>query len=568
VKKKKTLFLLGMACFAVVLTAFLPKILSSDMALNFVLGQLQQRYGVQLRIENFAIGWRQGFVCSAVDYEDVERGLELRIEQIRGSQGLLALLVAANNLGTIRLQHPVLMLARQKPQREKRTEQVVVDQAKAPFWEDVLLSLAFDNGRLLLRQGPSVAAAPAGVFSGTASLSSGTIHYALQWLSDEEKGKKEEKSKNGKRGKVGVQGFVNLPARNFQVLDTLVARIQLQLSSFQIAPWLSLIVPETTLPQGRGVLDGELTIQGTGRENLDVVGKLQGKDLHLTGGILGSDQPWLEKISFVVDGRVREGEGLQLTKFSLKSDLGSLAASGSYGPYDGALNGAGSLRLPVLLARFPHLFSFSKPLALTEGTMAISAKLSREGEQHRLTLEGTSDPLSFVLTVGTKTAAAGEQEKSYNGVLRLDLSRLAELSRDLQQRAGERSMAGKLHFSAAGFLAKDQLVFRDFDLRAKDLKLDLDGRRIEVDDLVVQPRRLLTEDAAPVALRSLLVTRDKKTLREQGYGLTTYGWKQQRLVLRDMKIRSSIGEKDIDVLRLVNVQGLEDVFDSLSKGGK
>lgn len=652
-KKKNIIICAGLGILFLVLLAFLPNLLSSDRALRLILEQINGSGGTHLQIGDCTIGWSQGLVCADVDYLDNGRGLHVRARQVSGSQGLLALLVASENLGSIHVQDPVVIfghkfseknsLSATEEREKKQQESAAAKDGAIPFWDGLIVSVSFDGGRLQREEGSAVAVMPVGVFSGTASMASGTVQYGLKWF-----------AKTGK-GKLAAQGFVNLPARRLNFMDTLVARMRLQVSSFQFGPWLSLAVRATGVPQGMGEIDGDFTINGAGSTNLDIVGHLTGKDLQFSGGILGPDHPKVDRIALSLDGSLKEREGLQLTQFVLESDLGRMTASGSYGSEDGEVRITGLLRLPLLFSRLPHVLMLSDSLVLDKGSVQFSSVLKREGNQqnlavdavfagiegryrtrlfswgklvplsiqarlatldrgegHRLDLEvespgslqstevedkvttsrfrlhgrfflpsdgqqsfrvkgwqldGAAESGSFTLTVGDSPGQKMTGPGGYSCTIRLDLNRLNKPLEDLQILSPETTMSGDMHLTAAGFLAENQLVLREFDLRVQQLELNQGRSESRIQNLIVQPRRSLAADGAPVALRGLLVVKNIKDLQSQGFGLTSFDWNRGQLVLRDMRIHSDVGKKNVDELVVGNVQDVLQLLQSLSRSG-
>ena len=406
VKKKITIVLVSTGVLLLGLFALLPTLLSSDRVLGTVLSRINAQSGTSsLKIANCDIGWLQGPVCSDVDYSDTERGLQLKIEQIRGSQGLLALLAAPKNFGTVLVREPVVIISNQmanpppspdtapttapdteqKKIQKKPSPALTSDQTEPPFWDALVVSLVVEEGKVLVQEGASASSGADGFFFGTSSLAAGTVKYSLQWLAA------------GGNGKLLANGFINLPARRFNILETLVARMELQISDLQIAPLLAIAARGTEVPRGSGLLNGELTITGAGTDNLDIVGSLDCADLELSGGFLGADHPRFQKISLGIDGSKKGRDDWRITRFDLKGDLGRVSALGEYGRKRGRIGLTGSIHLPVLFTQFPHLFHVQKGASLTRGELKISAELSRQGDRQQLSAGGAVDVLQGVL---------------------------------------------------------------------------------------------------------------------------------------------------------------------------
>lgn len=432
-KKKIAIVLVGTGIIFLGLFALLPTLLSSDRVLGTVLSRINAQSGTsRLKIANCDIGWLQGPVCSDVDYSDTERGLQLKIEQMRCSQGLLALLAAPKNFGTIWVREPVVTIGNQtadtssspgtaptaapdteqKETQKKSLPAVSHDDTEPPFWDALVVSLVVEEGKVIVHEGESASSDTEVFFSGTSSLAVGTVKYSLQWLAA------------GGNGKLLANGFVNLPARRFNILETLVARMELEVSDLQIAPLLAIAARWTEVPRGSGLLNGELTITGAGTDNLDIVGSFDCTDLELSGGFLGADHPQFQKMSLGIDGSKKGRDDWRITRFDLEGDPGKVSVCGEYGRKRGRVGLTGSIHLPVLFTQFPHLFHVQQGASLTRGELKISAELSRQGDRQQLSADGAVDVLQgmlnnqpFTLQQPLSLAFAGEQD---GGTLRVE----------------------------------------------------------------------------------------------------------------------------------------------------
>lgn len=438
VKKKITIVLVSTGILLLGLFALLPTLLSSDRVLATVLSRINAQSGASsLKIANCDIGWLQGLVCSDVDYLDPERGLELKIDQVRGSQGLLALLAAPKNLGTLRVRQPVVTITNQaadtplspgtassptsdteqKETKKSRSTAPTPDQTAPPFWDALVVSLVVEEGRVIILGQGDASSGEGGIFSGTSALAAGTVKYSLQWLAA------------GDNGKLLANGFVNLPARRFNILETLVARIELQISDLQLAPLLAIAARQTEVPNGSGLLNGELTITGGGTDNLDIVGNLDCTDLELSGGFLGADHPRFQKLSLGIDGSKKGRDDWRIARFDLEGDPGRISALGEYGRKRGRVGITGSIHLPVLFTRLPHIFHVQQGASLARGELKISAELSRQGSQQYFTadaavavLQGVLNKQPFTLQQPLTLTLAGEQAGGMLRVKQLDLT--------------------------------------------------------------------------------------------------------------------------------------------------
>ncbi len=515
VKKKITIVLVSTGILLLGLLAFLPTLLSSQRVLDTVLARINaQSAPASLKIADCAIGWLQGLVCSDVDYVDTERGLELKIDQVRGSQGLLALLAAPKNLGTIRVRQPVVIIGNQKAdassspattptvapdtaqkkRQKKALPAATPDETKPPFWDALVVSLVVEKGRVIVKGQEDSSSGADGIFSVTSSLVAGTVKYSLQWLAA------------GGNGTLLAGGFINLPARRSNILDTLVARMELKISDLQLAPLLSIAARRTEVPRGSGLLNGELTITGAGTDNLDIVGSLDCTDLELSGGFLGADHPRFQKISLAIDGSKKGRDDWRIARFDLEGDPGRVSMNGEYGRNSGRVGLTGLLRLPVLFTQLPHIFHGRQEASLTRGELKISAELSRQGDRQQLSADGAVDVLQGVLN---------NQPFSWEQPLTLTFAG--------EQTAGTMKIK-QLDFTTSFLKAEGKGTRTDFSMQAE---ADLEKASLELGKLFTLPW---------TGKGKLELQATSRLIKESRYGVDLQAKSSNLVLLKDGKV--------------------------------
>ena len=108
--KIKNLFIAGGVLLLVAVVGLFPVFLSSGWIQDLFLTRVNNRIPGTISLESCSIGWQQELQCKSVSYHDEQKGIHVDIPKLSGSQGLLALVVAPMNLGTISLHDPVLVL--------------------------------------------------------------------------------------------------------------------------------------------------------------------------------------------------------------------------------------------------------------------------------------------------------------------------------------------------------------------------------------------------------------------------------------------------------------------------
>ncbi|HHL33618.1 MAG TPA: hypothetical protein ENJ30_04570, partial [Desulfobulbaceae bacterium] len=394
---------LGLAFCLLVL--FLPALLSSRFVLDKVLSRVNTRPAASLQIKDFNIGWRKGLRIDSLTYLDSARGLQVSVDQVLGDRGLLALLAAPKKLGTIRVLNPVCdLLQRSKvvseshpasikkststgishtgPQKTSPDKQLV-DQS-APPWEDVAVRIIVEGGRIIVRDNTGKNDVPEGTIALTSSLSDGTVNYTVKW-------------QGGAQGELAADGYLNLPAQQESFLETLVAKTHLTFKRFQLAPILALAARGGKVPTGKGLLDGEITLNGAGLDKLDVLGELSCTGLALSGGILGPDRPKVDRIAVQIDGGKKNATNWYLSKFSLDGDPGQVNGSGRYGARDATARIKGVLQLPFFFTQLPHLFKLQDGVVVTSGKLSFDAGLARKDEERQVHMQAAARQVAGLL---------------------------------------------------------------------------------------------------------------------------------------------------------------------------
>jgi len=409
VKKKGIVLLLAVVLLLVVAVLSLPLVLSSSTVLQMVLDRVNARSSSVLRITTCSIGWKQGLECRDIRFSDPAAGLAVTIPRLTGSQGLLALVAAPKNLGELTVHEPQVVLTEGKPGKQgqdKAGKTGVATSAPSapagqktgpsapgkPFWEDLQCRLLIRGGSVTSRlhlQPPRVIAR---ALQFTSGLADGSIAYTLG-LQD-----------GTGKGRVAATGFINLPVRPEGLLEVLVSMVDLQITGFQIQDLLAFAAGrDASLPRGRGLLSGNVSLKTAGLANLTVKGDLELRDLRLHDGFLQSDRPAFSRVDLLLDAERREGRGWNLKSLALNSDGGAIKARGTFGPVERRVSLSGQLELPVLAGQLPGLMRMRKGVTLKSGVLDFSLDLEDRDEKVHLAagsrleqLAGTYEGRSFV----------------------------------------------------------------------------------------------------------------------------------------------------------------------------
>ena len=395
--KKRNLFFAGVVLLLIVLVGLLPVILSSGRVQDFLVSRVNSDIPGALSVGKCSIGWQQGLQCNRLVYDDATHGIHVTILKVSSSQGLLALIVAPMNLGTVSVDEPVLVLPGSPPAVEQSpviaknntppvsspaaTEKLSPAKESVPFWDRMIVKLLVNEAVVKLASGKAPAEILVRNGSLDASLASGTVHFELDL-----------ESADGE-GTATADGFINLPTRKGALLDTLVTEINLQVMDVQVEPFLALLPDREIFPKATAELSSELLIKATGIHTIQVSGTSMLRNVALAGGFLGEDQPRFKQVALDLEVK-RDGVSWQSPTMLLSSDVGTLALAGSYEGQNFLVTGKGRLELPILFDQFPHLFKVKPDTSLQNGGLDFTVSLEKDQQQLDVTTDMVVEKLA------------------------------------------------------------------------------------------------------------------------------------------------------------------------------
>ena len=403
--KKRNLFIAGGVLLVIVLVSLLPVFLSSGWIQHLILGRVNSQIPGTLSLGSCSIGWQQGLQCRHVSYDDAKQGVYVDVPTLSGTQGLLALIVAPANLGTVSVDNSVLVLPGFSPAVQKKSPAVAEQNNPpvntrngkgksvaatasdtAPFWDS--MNVKFLASRTVVKLAHGKAPAETFIRNGSldARLATGSVHFELGLESGEGE------------GTATASGFVNLPARKGSLLDTLVTEINLQVIDLQVEHFLALAPNKANFPRGRGELSSKLLINATGTNNLQVSGTNILRNVKLAGGFLGEDQPGFKQVNLDLDVQRDAGKGWQLSALQLASDFGTVELAGNSDGRNFMVNGKGRLDLPVLFGQLPHLLKVQPDTRLEDGSMEVSINLVQDQQRLDVVADAVVENISGMQT--------------------------------------------------------------------------------------------------------------------------------------------------------------------------
>jgi hypothetical protein len=381
---KKKRYVLGVL-LAVVLTViiFLPLILSSDTVLRLVVSRINSTVPGRLSIQSWLIDWQQGVLCQDIVYTDERKGLRITIPRLTSTQGLLELIFAPRNLGLVGVDSPVVEFYGSVPAGKgaPKSEASTSSSGDTAAWDRLVLQFQVRDG--LVKTGLSDAKGELGLkgINLHANLANGVIDFSLKFQA------------LGEQGVVEAKGSLNLPARSRDLLETLIVSADVTVDNYQFRDVLSFLAPRSNLPVGEGILNADFRLRVVGIEELTLSGTAGMTDVRLSGGVLGEDTPAFQEISLSLEETEWSGRYWAVKQLSLESDAGTMYFSGEQKNNRLQFKSRGTLQIPVLFDRFPHLLRVQEATLIESGSLDFTADLSLDGPQGKLDVKARTENL-------------------------------------------------------------------------------------------------------------------------------------------------------------------------------
>ena len=376
----------GILSILMILIGVLPFFLSSAWFLDKCVRQINRQVPGTLSLSACTVGWRQGLQCGRIIYDDVDQGIHAVLPSLKSNRGLLALLAAPTNLGTISLDHPVLTLSaaagaaadQATPPYEGNTHEGHSSQTDKPVKgataQNAISFREKITARLLVHKAvisivPNRNSAEVFLRKGDiqASLRNGSVRVKMAFASDSEK------------GTITAAGFINLPAHGGAILDSLITEIKVHAADVRIDPLFSLLPNNEKFPVVRGRLSSELLVKATGIDTLQVSGTGMLDGLEVSGDFAGEHQAAaLKRIDCAVALRNDTDGGWKLSELRLSSDSGMVELTGTFRDDLFMLNAAGRIDVAIFSERLPPLLAVRPDISLRSGDVDFMLDLHRD----------------------------------------------------------------------------------------------------------------------------------------------------------------------------------------------
>jgi len=385
-------FALGLLFVIFIVLLFLPQLSSTSWVSGKIKQTINENIPGELEYTQLTISWLNGLQIDKLVYDDKEGGSHLTIEEISTSRGLLSLATNYKDVGVINVRKPQAVLSMNQKatdvanadqstaakQNKKQPEANITKKEVSPKSESTesqpllppihvqlhisdgnLITVSPDNSRKTVLENLNLKL--------NLDVPNGSADYQLSFNDAEG------------AGEVKGDGKIVLPDNKSTDLNTLASNAVLEISNWQIADMLDIAAHQADGPQGEGIINGLLTLSGSGTSTIGITGNLKGQKIQLRGGPLQGDTPSINDLSIDLDVQ-KEGTNLEIKTLEIKSPFieGFLTGSTSNEQLQ-TLSASAQINAAEILSQFPETLKIQEGVRVTEGMIDVKADLTTAG---------------------------------------------------------------------------------------------------------------------------------------------------------------------------------------------
>ncbi|CAB1060456.1 hypothetical protein D1BOALGB6SA_5222 [Olavius sp. associated proteobacterium Delta 1] len=379
-KKRIILSILGAVLLTVlIVVALLPGIVSSDMMKPYVMQTVNQQIPGQLQVKAWSLSWFGKIELKEIVYDNHQNNLLARIAEFKTSSGLWNLVLGGGNLGTVEVVDPAVVLYfPEKSETTKPKDSQPAPQPPEPKPNGgnrtgsptIYGQFRITNGSL-----HTVAV------GGDEKVIAKNLDAVLDAPGPQDPITYQFSVKSGDNsGQAAGEGTLTLAANDPLNIQKIQSDSKLSIDSWELEDVFAIIASRVSIPAANGRLNANLTLTGSPAENLQLLSNLSIPKLKLHGGPLGSDTPVVNGISVNLDASGDSG-GLSFNNLVFDSSLANGSAKGRFAARGiDHLAGNAEINLAAVFTQIPGTLKLREGTRITEGNMALSARLNTSGE--------------------------------------------------------------------------------------------------------------------------------------------------------------------------------------------
>ena len=380
--KKKHIILSILGAFlltVLIVVAWLPGIVSSDMMKPYVMQAVNQKIPGQLQVKAWSLSWFGTIEIKEIVYDNRQDNLLARIAEIKTSSGLLDLILDRGNLGMVEVIDPAVVLYIpeniETPQPRDSQPAPQLPESKPKEVNETGAPALYGQFRITNGSFHSVAV------DGDEKVIAKNLDAVLDAPGPQDPIIYQFTVKSGDNsGQATGEGFLTLAADDPLNIQKIQSDSKLSIDNWQLEDVFAIIASRASIPAAKGRLNANLTLTGSTAGSLHVLSNLSIPKLKLHGGPLGSDTPVVNGISIKLDASSDAGV-LSLKNLAFDSSLVNGSVSGTFDTRGNHhLSGNADMDLAAVFTQLPGTLKLREGTKITQGKMALSASLDTSGE--------------------------------------------------------------------------------------------------------------------------------------------------------------------------------------------
>jgi len=325
-------FLLVVIVLVVLVLAFLPTILSMNALRPLVLSRVNNAVDGTVNLESLSLNWFGKIRLTGVEFTDEKEEALLQVKSVTVPRGLVHLVPAGRDLGTVEIDEPNLIVvlpqpeppAEPAPPKEKEEKPPAPEKPEKkkpsppprkaePIQQKVKGKIVVKNGRIEIRTDAQ------------------TIPLVIDRVNTEMDIKDLEKPIQFKfeaMDKIKTEGLVTVMKEGLIDPRFVTGNLSLTIDDLDLAPFAAVAGSFADAPDVKGRLTANLSAEIKDIAVFDAKGGIRLESLFLSGGPFKEDTPQLETVALDFDVS-QKGEALTVRKCVVDTPLVKMSAVGA-----------------------------------------------------------------------------------------------------------------------------------------------------------------------------------------------------------------------------------------------
>ena len=407
----------GLLVAVLIIIALLPSIVSSDMMKPLVIRTVNRQLPGQLQLESWSVSWFGGIEGQGIVYDNQTDGFLAQVSEIKTEKGLLGLIVAGGELGSVEIVDPAVVFFlsdKTNVQGSHETPPPTPTPDSIPAEKDEALIPVY-YGNFNITNG-SILTATA---DGNETVVAKNLNLTLNAPGPKTPITYRFSTESGdSSGRASGEGALVPAAGEPLNMQKIQSDSKLRVENWELEDVFAIIATRAGIPLAKGRLNASMSLSGSSAGSLKMAGQMDIKTLKLRGGPLGPDTPIVKDIVIDLDGSSADHK-ISINKLAFRSSLADGSAGGIVDDENQKrFSGKADVDLAEVFAQFPATLKLREDTKITKGKMALSANIKTartgtafEGDARIDRLQGISAGKKISWTKPVTVKARGEMHR-------------------------------------------------------------------------------------------------------------------------------------------------------------